>query len=87
MLKHVQRDQVAICKYLFDEPLISHPQNHCAPVSEILRVPDDYGFVLLVMPLLRKFDDPRFETMGEAVEFIRQIFEVSQNESLFPNGL
>lgn len=80
MLKRVRLNQVAICKYLFDEPLISHSKNHRAPVSEILRVPGDYGFVLLVMPLLRKFDDPRFGTVGEAVEFICQIFEVHQEE-------
>lgn len=48
------------------------------PVYEILRIPDDQENVLLVMPLLREFDDPRFDTFGEAVECFRQIFEVCE---------
>ena len=28
------------------------------------------------MPLLRKFNTPKLETVGEAVEFFRQAFEV-----------
>lgn len=31
---------------------------------------------ILVMPLLRRYDSPPFNTVGEAVDFFRQIFEV-----------
>lgn len=30
------------------------------------------------MPLLRSYDDPAFDTFGEAVECFRQLFEVGQ---------
>ena len=30
----------------------------------------------MVMPLLRPYDDPNFDTIGEAVECFRQLFEV-----------
>jgi len=57
------------------EPVASEPRNHCIPIYDVLRVPDDDDLVLLVMPLLHAHDDVPFDTIGEAVEFIRQIFE------------
>jgi len=45
------------------------------PIYEVLEVPGDSDAKVLVMPLLRAFDDPRLETVGEAVEFFRQVFE------------
>jgi serine/threonine protein kinase len=45
------------------------------PILDVLQVPDDEDRLLIVMPLLRPHGDPRFDTVGEAVEFIRQIFE------------
>jgi hypothetical protein len=32
---------------------------------------------IIVMPLLRPFDDPPFDTIGEVVDFITQVAEVS----------
>ena len=46
------------------------------PILETIRVPDEEDVVILVMPLLRPCKDPPFETVGEVVEFFRQIFEV-----------
>ena len=45
--------------------------------------PDDHDVSIIVLPLLRQFNDPPFETVGEAVDFFRQIFEVGC-PSLFP---
>ncbi|GBE80555.1 hypothetical protein SCP_0302700 [Sparassis crispa] len=50
-------------------------RNHSDPIFEVLQDPLDDDIVLLVMPLLRLYDDPRFETVGEAVEFFRQMIE------------
>ena len=58
------------------EPLKSHPRNHCVPVLEVLELPDVRGEYILVLPLLRDFDDPFFGTIGEVIECIRQICEV-----------
>ncbi|KAF7357872.1 Protein kinase domain-containing protein [Mycena venus] len=49
--------------------------NHCVPTLDTLHPPDDENISIIVMPLLRKYDSPRFDTVGEAVEFFRQIFE------------
>ena len=50
-------------------------RNHCVPVFDVLHIPDSED-VLLVMPLLRLWDRPRMQTVGEMVEFFRQILEV-----------
>ena len=79
-LKSVSRKthpfEVNIATLLSSEPLRSHPCNHCVPVLEILDMPDQEGTTIIVMPLLRPFDNPSFVTVGESVEFFRQIFEV-----------
>jgi hypothetical protein len=39
-------------------------------------VADDDEKIILVMPLLREYYDPRFDTVGEVIEFFQQVFEV-----------
>jgi hypothetical protein len=67
-----------IFEKLFREPLASDPKNHCIRLIEILQVPDDPATDLIVMPLLTpwQFTHFPFVTIGEAVEFFSQIFEV-----------
>ncbi|KAG1843659.1 hypothetical protein F4604DRAFT_1596655, partial [Suillus subluteus] len=76
MLKAVRRGdhpfEVEIARYLTSIPL--DPMNHCVPILDVLHVPDEERDII-VMPLLRCFSDPPFETFGEAVECIRQLFE------------
>ena len=62
-------------QYLSSEPLSLDPRNHCAQLLEVLDLPDHINQVL-VMPLLRPFNSPTFDTFGEAVECFRQLFEV-----------
>lgn len=80
VLKRLNRSvhpyEVEISKMFSEDPLKSHPRNHCVPVFEFLRAPNDDDVDILVLPLLRPFNNPRFESIGEAVEFFRQVFEV-----------
>lgn len=80
MLKHVNRNvhpyEAEIGLYFSSEPLVSHPKNHCVPIYEVLDIPNSDNEIILVMPLLREYDDPRIKSVGEAVEFFRQVFEV-----------
>ena len=76
ILKSDHPHEVDIHKYLTAGGLASHPHNHCAPLYDVLESPYDENVVILVLPLYRMFNDPRFETVGEVVEFFRQIFEV-----------
>lgn len=68
--------EVEIGRYFSSEPLLKDARNHCYPLYDVLQVPDDEDIVILVMPLLRRYTDPRYATIGEAVAFFRQVFEV-----------
>ncbi|KAJ7140478.1 hypothetical protein C8R43DRAFT_1238429 [Mycena crocata] len=77
LLKKIKNDvhphEVEIGKLFTD--LGPSPSNHCVPILRVLQPPDDGNISIIVMPLLRKYDSPRFDTIGEAVEFFRQMFE------------
>lgn len=82
-------------KYFSTKEVASDPRNHCVPFYDVFDVPDDKDKVMFVMPALRMFDDPPFETVGEVIDFIRQILEVCcnitrcvlQSDQLFMQGL
>ncbi|EIW83457.1 hypothetical protein CONPUDRAFT_53400 [Coniophora puteana RWD-64-598 SS2] len=61
--------------FFSQEPQASDPRNHCVPLLETLEVPDEDRAQILVMPILRKYDSPAFDTIGEALGCIQQIFE------------
>ena len=68
--------ELEVNRLLSSEPHISHPRNHCVPIHEFMDVPDEEHTHIIVMPLLHPFDEPSFGTVGEAIEFFHQIFEV-----------
>lgn len=67
--------EVEIARLLSAPPNGSHPSNHCMPVIEVLDVPEE-NTMFLVSPFFTAWDSPPFATVGEAVEFFRQIFQV-----------
>ena len=70
-------EEVEIAQFLTSEPLRSDCSNHCVPVYDTLPVPDDGDLVIMVMPLLRSYTSPAFYTVGEVMEYLRQVFEVT----------
>ncbi|KIM38851.1 hypothetical protein M413DRAFT_419793 [Hebeloma cylindrosporum] len=72
-----QPREAEIMKYLSSDPLCLDPRNHCARLLEVLELPDymAHGEQILVMPLLRPFNSPTFDTFGEAIDCFRQLFE------------
>ncbi|KAI0796162.1 hypothetical protein C8Q75DRAFT_364242 [Abortiporus biennis] len=75
VLQQVHPHEVELTRYFSEEPLRSDPRNHCTPLLDVLDVPDNSDMKIMVFPLLRDYNNPRFETIGEALEFLRQIFE------------
>ena len=69
-------DEEAVHRMMGMGELVSDPGNHCIPLHEVLDVPNEPGLRLLVMPFACPIDYPRWDTVGEAVECIRQIIEV-----------
>ncbi|KAJ7353559.1 hypothetical protein DFH08DRAFT_805091 [Mycena albidolilacea] len=64
-----------IAVWFSTEPQRSDSANYCVPIPQVLTDPNAVKGAIIVMPLLRKFDEPRFDTIGEAVAFFKQIFE------------
>lgn len=74
--------EVAIGLRLSSVPLMSDHRNHAVHVYEELDVPDFPDEGLIVMDMLRKYNVPNFETIGEVVDFFRQVSEVGLMQSL-----
>jgi hypothetical protein len=80
MMKRISKSyhpsEVEIAQLFSANSLASDPRNHCIQILEVLQDPEDEDLAVMVMPFLRPYDNPRFETFGEAVECFRQLFEV-----------
>ena len=66
--------ELEINRLFSTEPLASNPRNHCAPLLDVIQLPNDPP--IMVHSLLRPFYDPRFETFGEFLSFFSQVCEV-----------
>lgn len=79
MLKKIYPDEgpheLVITQLFSSRELVRDPRNHCVPLLDIIEIPQN-GQKLMVMPLLRPFNDPHFQTFGEFVAFFTQICEV-----------
>jgi len=79
-LKRVERVwhpfEVDIMRYISSEALVSDPRNRCIPLLDVLEPPDEPTMIILVMPLLREYTSPPFDTVGEIMDCCRQLFEV-----------
>lgn len=65
---------------LFSSPeLAAMPNNHCAPLLEVIDLQQPDPQKLMVFPLLRPFNQPKIQTFGEFVAFFTQICEVLPN--------
>lgn len=69
--------ELEIGRFFSSQPLAGTSGNHCVPIDDVLHVPDDPETAIIVMPLLLDYRQPPFDTIGEAVECFRQLFEVS----------
>lgn len=65
--------ELEIGQFLSSPGLILESHNHCVPLLDILELPDEPEQKLIVMPFLRPFNNPRFQTYGEFVSFFSQI--------------
>ncbi|KAF8069049.1 hypothetical protein FPV67DRAFT_1561759 [Lyophyllum atratum] len=68
-------EEIAVGQKFSSEQLASHPKNHCVPILDVVRPPEGSDIAFIVMPLLFSTNFTPFETVGEAVEFFRQVFE------------
>lgn len=84
VMRKQSRGKSEIGRLFSSEPLASNSRNHCVPLYEVLEPPGEKDkHRMLVMPLLRKFDSPPFDTVGEVVDFIAQVIEVRTIDRYF----
>jgi len=67
--------ELHIVTYFSQEALLSNPQNHCVPMLQSLHKSGDEPCDIIVLPLLREYSSPDFDTVGEVVDFIDQTLE------------
>ncbi|KAI0786625.1 kinase-like domain-containing protein [Abortiporus biennis] len=69
--------ELELTQFFSNEPIRSHPRNHCIPLLDSFELPDRPAdpMVILVLPLLRVLNDPPMKSVGETMEFFRQVFE------------
>jgi hypothetical protein len=80
MLKRVLPDEgpheLMITQQFSSPALAGDPHNHCVPLLDVVELETTGSHKLMVFPLLRPFNRPRFQTFGEFVAFFTQLCEV-----------
>ncbi|KAI3604625.1 hypothetical protein WG66_008496 [Moniliophthora roreri] len=71
----VGQTEVIMGPLFSSDPLASDPKNHCIPIYETIPLPNTDKEVIFVMPHLTLWQLPDFDTVGEVVDFCRQVFE------------
>jgi hypothetical protein len=82
-LKLIQKkpSEADIAQYLSSDRLLRDPKNHSVPIFDRFQDPFLPDISFITMPVLRPFDDPEFGAIGEVVDFVTQILEVSTASS------
>lgn len=78
-MKHIKTSssEVEVGTLFSNDEHESNPSNHCIRILEVLSVPETADKVLLVMPWLREVDSPSFRTIGEILQFTKEMIVVS----------
>ncbi|KIJ43467.1 hypothetical protein M422DRAFT_30896 [Sphaerobolus stellatus SS14] len=74
-LVETSREEIPIARYLSSASLRSGSRNRTVPILDVIPLPDTDDKALLVMPLLRHFEDPPFSYVCEVVEAVRQLLQ------------
>jgi len=79
MLKKVLPEEgpheLQISRFFSSRGVATNSRNHCVQLLDVIKLSNS-GQQLMVMPFLRPFDNPRFQTFGEFVAFFSQVCEV-----------
>ncbi|KAJ3712460.1 kinase-like domain-containing protein [Lentinula raphanica] len=71
-------DELEIGRIVSSRDMLSDPRNHCVPTYDTLEIPqatDSGRNCIVVMPYLVPWDQVKFQTVGEVVDFCSQVFE------------
>lgn len=71
--------EIRIAMMLSTPPLSEDSTNHSVPILDTFEDEANPNVSYIVMPLLRHFDDPAFESVEDVLEFGEQLLEVSMS--------
>ena len=73
-IRSVQTDglEIRIAMFLGTPPLSEDPANHCVPILDTFEDETDPSTSYIVIPFLRRYDDPVFESVEDVVDFGEQ---------------
>ncbi|KAF8265696.1 hypothetical protein EI94DRAFT_1588059 [Lactarius quietus] len=67
--------ELEINQFFSSPELANDPRNHCAPLLDLIELRSPESHKIMIFPLLRPFNSPQFQTVGEFVAFFTQICE------------
>ncbi|KAJ7480034.1 hypothetical protein B0H11DRAFT_2422641 [Mycena galericulata] len=78
VLKRVRTwtSEISLASYFNSDVLREDPHNRTFRLLDIIYLPNDNDFALIVMPFLRLFDSPKFRDFEEVTEAMRQFLQV-----------
>jgi hypothetical protein len=68
-------NEIEMARLFSSPPHSSHPSNRCIPLLDVLSLSEE-GITFIVTPFLSHWECPPFDTVGEALAFFQQMFEV-----------
>ena len=68
--------QIKIIEYFASRRMIEDSRNHVVPFYATFSDHESPDIQFLVMPVLRRFDDPEFMFGSEVIDFVTQVLEV-----------
>lgn len=71
-----KKEEIQIGKYFSSGALQTNPENHCVPFFDVIEPTEGSRTAFIVMPYLLETNYPPFVTIGEVVDYFRQIFQV-----------
>ncbi|KAJ3760669.1 kinase-like domain-containing protein [Lentinula raphanica] len=74
-LIRVKATEARIATLFSDDAHRDDPRNHCVRILEVLPVPEADDMKILVMTWMRPIINPRFRTIGEGIQFFREMIE------------
>lgn len=75
------RNEVEITRFLSSTPLKDDPENHCIPLLEVLRNPNEPECTFLVEPWVTSCSLEDLSVCDEAMDFMKQTLEARSPNS------
>ncbi|KAG5716955.1 hypothetical protein E4T56_gene8244, partial [Termitomyces sp. T112] len=71
--KDIACNELAVGKLFTSPELLASSGNRCVPILDVIPPKEGSNYTIIVMPLLYPVNTAPFETIGEVMEFFRQI--------------